>query len=191
MEDPRSEPPASTSAAARAFFFLAGLVALAVGTIITLGAALAGAISIGIAAWILRRKNRRITRRGAWLASVSGTIAILALFFGVAVLLAPSVPPPTAAERAEQRARATEAMPDWLKAMNPNAQRQTQAADSMAAALLDNKAVMVWAGMMGTVIAAALIGTIAGSFAWGGVMLLDRSFSGKWLPPAAVDPTGL
>src|SRR6185436_17128216 len=102
-----------------------------------------------------------------------------------------SVKPPTAAERAEQRARATQAMPDWLKAMNPNAQRQSQAADSMAAALLENKAVRVWAGLMGTVIAAALMGTIAGSFAWGGVMLMSRSFSGQWMPSAADDPAGL
>ena len=176
--------------ASRAFSFLAGLAALAIGTLITLGAALAGAISIGIAAFVLKRKNRRLTRRGAWLASVGGTIGVLALFFGIAVLFN-SQPPQTAAERAEQRAQAREAMPDWLRAINPNVQKQGQAADSMAAALLENKAVMVWAGLMGTVIAAALMGTIAGSFAWGGVMLLNRSFSGNWLPSATDDPTGL
>jgi hypothetical protein len=190
MEEPRTEPPASNPMINRIFFFLAGFVALAVGTLITLGAALAGAISIGVAFLVLKRKNRRLTRRGAWLTSVGGTIAVLALFFGISVMLAPEVKPPTPAERAAQRERATQAMPDWLKAMNPNAQRQSQAADSMAAALLDNKAVMVWAGLMGTVIAAALIGTIAGSFAWGGVMLLNRSFTGEWIPPAS-DPTGL
>jgi uncharacterized membrane-anchored protein YjiN (DUF445 family) len=61
----------------------------------------------------------------------------------------------------------------------------------MAAALLENKAVMVWAGLMGTVIAAAIIGTIAGSFAWGGVMLLHRSFSGDWLPTSSADTAEL
>jgi hypothetical protein len=76
-------------------------------------------------------------------------------------------------------------MPDWLRAMNPNAQRQTAAADSMAAQLLDNRAVMVWAGLMGAVIASAVIGTIAGSFAWGGAMLLYRGFRGEWLPQDA------
>jgi hypothetical protein len=115
---------------------------------------------------------------------------VLALFFGIAVLTN-SQPPQTAAERAEQRAKATESMPDWLKAINPDVQKQGQAADSVAAALLENKAVMVWAGLMGTVIAAALMGTIAGSFAWGGVMLLHRSFSGDWLPSASDNPTGL
>ena len=188
MED--SSPPPRISAAARLFLFIGGLVALAIGTLITLGAALAGAISIGVTALVLKRKKRRLTRRGAWFASVGGTIAVLALFFGIAVLTSDQKAP-TAAERAEQRARATQAMPDWLKAVNPNVQRQSQTADSMAAALMDNKAVMVWAGLMGTVIAASLMGTIAGSFAWGGVMLLNRSFTGEWMPATPADPTEL
>ena len=189
MDDSQPQPP-SLSTASRAFSFLAGVAALGVGTLITLGAALAGAISIGIAALILKRKKRRLTRRGAWLASVGGTIGVLALLFGLAVLMS-DPPPQSAAERAEQRARATQGMPDWLKAINPNAQRQSAAADSMAAALLENKAVMVWAGLMGTVIAAAIMGTIAGSFAWGGVMLLHRSFTGDWLPSASATPAEL
>ena len=189
MDDPQPQP-ASASTASRAFSFLAGVAALGVGTLITLGAALAGAISIGIAALILKRRKRRLTRRTAWLASVGGTIGVLALLFGLAVLIS-DPPPQSAAERAEQRARATQGMPDWLKAINPNAQGQSAAADSMAAALLENKAVMVWAGLMGTVIAAAIIGTIAGSFAWGGVMLLHRSFSGDWLPSASAAPAEL
>jgi hypothetical protein len=171
--------------------FFGGIIALAVGAIITLGAALAGAIAIGVGALILKRKKRRITRRAAWGLSVGATIAVLALFFGISVLMTDSAKPPTPAERAAQRERATQAMPDWLKAMNPNAQRQSQAADSMTAALLENKAVRVWASLMGTVIAAALMGTIAGTFAWGGVLLLNRSFSGEWLPSSSSDPTGL
>src|SRR5689334_12110576 len=174
-------PPPSASAPARIFSFVAGILALAVGTLITLGVGLVGAVAIGIAALVLRRKSRRLTRRGAWFASVGGTIAVLAVLFGLAVLTN-DTKPPTAAERAEQRARATDAMPDWLKAVNPNAQKQSQAADSMAAALLENRAVVVWAGLMGTVIAAGLMGTIAGSFVWGGVLLLNRSFTGDWLP---------
>src|SRR4051812_44375038 len=117
MEDPQTESRASISPATRVFFFLAGLIALGLGTLITLGAALAGAITIGVTALVLRRKKRRITRRAAWLASVSGTIVVLALFFGISILLAPAAKPPNAAERAEQRARATQAMPDWLKAI--------------------------------------------------------------------------
>src|SRR6476646_651779 len=81
MADPvmlDSSPPPS-SVLARVLFFVAGVIALAIGTLITLGAALGGAIVIAIAAWRLRRKNQRITRRGAWFASVAGTIGILAV----------------------------------------------------------------------------------------------------------------
>ena len=182
MADP-IRPLPTISPLARVLFFSGGLIALGVGTIITLGAALAGAAAVGIVAYRLNRKGGRITRRGAWLASVAGTIGVLVVLIGVSVLTNDtSMRPMSAAERAEQRAKATEAMPEWLRAMSPNAQRQTAAADSMAAQLLDNRAVLVWAGLMGAVIASALIGTIAGSFAWGGVMLLYRGYRGDWLP---------
>lgn len=191
MEEPQPPVGSPISPIARLVSFLAGVFALVVGAIITIGAALVGAIAIGIAAVILRRKQRRITRRGAWFTGVAATIAAFAMLIGWGVLATQPEKMPTAAERAEQRARATQSMPDWVKTMNPNAQKQTQAADSMAAALLENRAVMIWAGMMGTVIASALIGTIAGSFAWVGVMLLNRSFTGNWLPSTGSPTTGL
>jgi hypothetical protein len=186
------EPSSPVSAAARVLFVAAGLVALGIGTIITLGAALAGSLAIGLAAWLFSRKGRRLTRRGAWLASVGGTVAVLAALMAFAVLADNSTSKPmSAAERAEQRARATQAMPEWLRAVNPNAQRQSAAVDSMAVQLLENKAVVVWAGLMGAVIASVLIGTIAGSFAWGGVMLVYRGAKGHWMPSSVEAPAGL
>ena len=191
MEAPQIAPRPATSIVARVFFFLAGLITLGIGVMITLGAALIGGIATGITAWVLSRKQRRLTRRGAWLASVVGTVGVLTLFMAYAVIVSESnAKPLTAEQRAEQRARATEAMPEWLRALNPNAQKQTAAADSMAAQLLENKAVVVWAGLMGAVIASALIGTIAGSFAWGGVMLMYRSFQGDWMPSSAQAASG-
>jgi len=184
MENPTVEPRPETSIPVRVLLFLAGLVVLGIGTLISLGAALGGAIVVGIVAWVLKRRNQSITRRGAWMASVGGTIAVMAVFTGIAVLTTNGGQPPSAAERAAQRERATEAMPSWLKAINPNAQKQSEAADSMAAKLLDNKAVMIWAGLMGAVIASAMIGAIAGSFGWGGIMLLYRAFYGGWMRSA-------
>ena len=174
----------------RVLFFLGGIITLGVGVLITLGAALVGGIVSGVVGYRLSRKQRRLTRRGAWFANVCGTVAALALFMGYAVLTTQSTTKaPTAAERAEQRAKATQAMPAWLRSMNPNAEKQSAAADSVAAQLLDNKAVVIWAGLMGAVIASALMGTIAGSFAWGGIMLLYRSFKGDWMPSTAESAT--
>jgi hypothetical protein len=190
MTVPPIQPAASGSVASRILFFAAGLVALGIGIVITLGAALAGAISIGIAAFVIARKGRRLTRRGAWLASVGGTVGVLAVLTGF-VILTGEDKPMTAAERAEQRAKATEVMPEWLRAVNPNAQNQTAVADSMASRLLENKAVVVWASIMGAVIASTMIGTIAGSFAWGGVMLLYRGAKGAWMPSALKTSDGL
>lgn len=181
MENPVDEPRPEISIVVRVLLFLAGLVVLGVGTLISLGAALAGAVTVGLVSYALRRKNQSLTRRGAWMASVGGTIAVMAVFTGFAVLASNASQPPSAAVRAEQRARTAQAMPSWLKAINPNAQKQSEAADSMAAKLLDNRAVMIWAGLMGAVIASAMIGAIAGSFGWGGIMLLYRSFYGGWM----------
>lgn len=168
----------------RLLFGAMGFIALGIGTIITLGAALAGVLSIIVAGAVGERRRKHLTRRGAWFASVGGTMAVLIVVLSLALLAdQPATTQMTAAERAAARARAQESMPDWVRAMNPNAERRTAVADSMATRLLDNKAVMVWAGLMGAVIGSAMIGTIAGSFAWGGFMLLYRGARGHWLAP--------
>ena len=180
-------PRPASSILARILFFLAGIITFGIGALITLGAAIVGGILAGIVAYRLRRNQQRLTRRGAWFATVVGTVAALSLFMGYAILNSDSsAKPMTAAERAQQRSNAMQALPPWMRQMNPNAEKQSAAADSMAAQILENKAVMIWAGLMGAVIASALIGTIAGSFAWGGIMLLYRSFSGDWLPSSSV-----
>lgn len=185
MTTPSISPDGATSIGARLVFFTLGVLALAIGTLITLGAALAGVLSMGVMAWAVGRRGGRLTRRGAWLASVGGTIAVLAVVTGTLVLSDESSRRPmTAEERAQSQARAEEAMPDWMKAMRPNAARQTAAADSVANQLLQNTAVVVWAGLMGAVLASTMIGTIAGSFAWGGAMLLYRGLRGRWMPAA-------
>lgn len=175
-----STPPASLGN--RILFFALGLIALGIGTIITLGAALAGAVAIGIAGYVLSRRGKRLGRRGAWFASVAGTIAVLIVLIGIAMAADKSTTRPmTAAERAEQRARAEQAMPKWMRDLNPNVGQRTAAADSMAERLMQNRTVVVWAGMMAAVVSSTLIGVIAGSFAWGGIMLLYRGFRGRWL----------
>src|SRR5690349_15449626 len=97
------ETPADSSVVSRILFFAAGLVALAIGTLITLGAALAGAVSIALAAFLFKRRGRLLTRRGAWLSSVVGTVAILTVLIGVAMMTDDSAPlQKTAAQRAEE-----------------------------------------------------------------------------------------
>lgn len=186
MENPQTESSPAGSMSIRIVFFIGGLTVLAIGVLITIGAALGGAVATGIAAHVLSRRKRRLTRRGAWFASVGGTVGVLAVLTGIGVLAGQGSQPTTAAERAQRRAQAQQAMPDWLRTINPNAQRQSAQADSVVGQLLENKAIMVWAGLMVAVIASTLIGTIAGSFAWGGVMMMYKSFYGQWMPSRAV-----
>jgi predicted PurR-regulated permease PerM len=183
MTSPEISPaPDAGSFGSRLLFGVLGLLALGIGAVITLGAALAGAIAIAVAGYVMSRQGKRLTRRGAWFASVFGTMAVVLVLMGIAVATDDSTAKPmTAAERAEQRARAQEAMPDWLKQINPNAGQRTAAADSVAEKLLQNRTVVLWAGIMGAVIGSSMIGLIAGSFAWGGVILLYRGVRGGWL----------
>ncbi|HET9426505.1 MAG TPA: hypothetical protein VFO55_14130 [Gemmatimonadaceae bacterium] len=182
MTTPVHPAPSTTSFGSRLLFGALGLIALGIGTLITLGAALVGVIAILVARYLLARRGKGLSRRGAWLASVGATVLVLVVPMGLMVLLDDSLSRRmTASERAEQRARAEEVMPEWMRKMNPNAGQRTAAADSVAEKLLQNTTVVIWAGLMGTVIASTMIGTIAGSFAWGGVMLLYRGWQGRWL----------
>lgn len=167
----------------RLLFGAMGLVALGVGTIITLGAALAGLLSIAVVGAVQARRKRHLTRGAAWFASVGGTMGVLIIVLSASLLAdQPATNEMATAERAEARARVQESMPEWMRAMNPNADRRTAAADSMATRLLENKAVVIWAGLMGAVIGSVMIGAIAGSFGWGALMLLYRGVRGRWLP---------
>lgn len=172
----------------RIIFGILGIIALAVGTLITLGAAIAGVIGIAIVGALAARKQRQLTRRRAWIASVAGTIVVLLAVFGISMIISEPTKPMTPEQRAESRARAEEAMPAWMRQMNPNGAQRAAAADSMADKLLNNKPVMVWLGMMGAVIGSTILGVIAGTFAWGGFMLLYRGVRGRWLAGASVTP---
>jgi hypothetical protein len=179
-------PAGSTSLAARIVFFVIGVATLTIGILITIGAALAGVIGIAIAARVVSGSGRRLTRRGAWFASVAGTIAVLAVLIGLVVLTDKSSREPITPS--ESRASARERLPEWMKGINPDAERRTAVADSVAGRLLQNRAVVVWAGLMGSVIFATMVGTIAGSFAWGGVMLVYRGYKGEWMPGSRPEP---
>jgi predicted PurR-regulated permease PerM len=177
--------PSAGSLGSRLLFLALGLVALGIATIITLGVAIAGVVSIGIA-WFVQfvqsRRGKRLTRGGAWLASAAGTVAVLLAVFALVLLFDDTATRPlTAEQRAESRARSEEAMPEWLRNMSQGGARRTAATDSVTDKLAQNKYVVAWMGMMGAVVASSMIGAIAGSFAWGGVMLLYRGYRGHWL----------
>ena len=184
-----SPPAIPASIGGRILYGVAGVVVLVGGAFVTLGAALAGAVSIVIASFIMRRRRRQLTRVGAWVASVAGTILAMALLLGGGMLMSP--PPSTevsAKEYAESQARAREKMPEWLKTKAQQNGRQA-AADSMAQRLLRNRGAMVWIAAVGTMIGSAMLGAIAGTIGWGAAMLLYRASRGHWLRSEADDLT--
>jgi hypothetical protein len=173
----------SAPAGQRLLFGLAGLTVLIGGGIVTLGLALVGAVAIGIAWLVLRRRNRQLTRGRAWLVS-AGAVAVLFLgVFAFALLLETDGPTVSPEELAQARARSRDSMPAWLKTMTASSAQGSPAADSVAQKLSQNPMVMLWLGAVGAIFTSAVLGALAGTIGWGGVMLLYRAAQGRWMIP--------
>ena len=150
MSDPIA-PAAPQSAASRLAFLVLGLMTLGVGLIITIGAAIAGLLAIALAGYASSRRGRNLTRRKAWLVSVGATVGLLFIVLSTAILTDDSnTRPQTAEERAEARSKVEQEMPEWMRAMRPNAGQQAAAADSMADRLLQNRAIVILGGTHGS-----------------------------------------
>lgn len=191
MTIPEAEfsPPPRRITAGRILFGVGGLLALLVGTLITVGGALIGVLGIGIVWLVMRHRKRRLTRLAAWLASAGATVAALLVLIAIGALMQPSSPNLTPEQERAAQARMRDSMPEWLKKMTPANPRQNAAADSMAQKLVQNKPVMVWFATMSAVVGASFLGAIIGTIAWGSIMMLARAFTGEWLPRQQISPT--
>src|SRR4051812_23492830 len=155
-------PPIKTALPVRILIFCLGLLLLAFGALITLGTELIAILAMGIAWYVLKRRGRTLSRGGAWLASVAGTMIPVLVLLVASELRSPAKMP-TAAERKaamEQQQRMRDSMPEFLKKLTAN-QQATPAADSIADKLLQNKKVMLWFAGMAAVLGSAMIGAFA------------------------------
>ena len=185
-----STPPlAGTPRAPMAIRALAGVAALAwllaVGVPL-LGIPLVAALGIGLAALLLRRRGRVLTRGYAWLVgSLVATFAIAA-GFGIAIL---SLPP---AQRAQvfsasnaQARKDVSPAPEWLERISPQGGASgNPAADRLA----QSKPFQVYFGLVGGGIALLLMGSRAGSLTWVAATLGSYALAGRWLPPGERRP---
>jgi hypothetical protein len=195
MTVPALTPPSSfgTPLPKRILIFSAGLLLLAIGGLITLGTELIAIAAIGIVWFVMRRRGRRLSRGGAWFASVLGTALPMLVVMGWGMARTP-LSPPTAEERKqriEQQARIRDSMPEFLRKITANQQSAGPAVDSVADRLLQNKSVMLWAGVMMTIDGSAMVGAFVGTIGWAATMLLYRAVRDEWFgtePPAALGP---
>lgn len=183
--------PPDSSTAKRILIGIAGLILLTGGALITLGTELVGVAAIVIVWFLMRRRNRRLTRAKAWLVSVGAIAGLLVIVFAVNVMSGPTL---TTEQRqrsmAAARARTRDSMPEVFKKIMPPQQQQTSAAaDSIALRLIENRGFMAWMAAMSAVIGSGIIALFAGTLAWGAWMLLFRAFTDEWMTGIADPPT--
>ena len=175
-------PPPAAGAAARVAAALAGLLVLALVAVPTLGMALAGPVGMAVAAAVVRRRRRPLTRGASWLAAAgAATLAIAAAFAYGASRMSPQTRAEIwhAADSAAAVSRQQPA-PAWLDKMAPGASRSQSA--RIGAEVGGSRAMLVWGMVMGGVMTSALFGAFAGTLGWCGGVLLAFALRGRWLP---------
>jgi hypothetical protein len=188
MSESKFESPSPESMGKRIAIGTAGVLLLAVGVIVTFGVALIGVAAILASWYVIRRRDKPLTRSRAWMVSVVAIVIPLFVAFAVGIIATPRVTPEERRAREADAARSRESMPDWLNRLTPNQQQTAPVADSIANKLLDNRGFMIWVAAFGALIGASLTGAFAGTFAWGATMLLFRSVRGEWIGSSPTFP---
>jgi beta-lactamase regulating signal transducer with metallopeptidase domain len=188
MSESKFESPSPESMGKRIAIGTAGVLLLAVGVIVTFGVALIGVAAILASWYVIRRRDKPLTRSRAWMVSVVAIVIPLFVAFAVGIIATPRVTPEERRAREADAARSRESMPDWLNRLTPNQQQTAPVADSIANKLLDNRGFMIWVAAFGALIGASFTGAFAGTFAWGATMLLFRSVRGEWMGKSATFP---
>lgn len=185
---PHDESPARSPATKRILIGVGGVILLVLGAVITLGVELIGVAAILVGWYLMRRRERTMSRPKAWFVSVGVTAVPLLVLFAVSML---SAPRQTTEQRrrdlAAAQARRRDSMPDFFKKL---AQRQqtTAMSDSIAQRLVENGAVMAWMQAMGALIASGMIALFVGTIAWASTMLLFRAVTDDWMGVANPPP---
>jgi hypothetical protein len=165
----------------------AGIAALIVTTLFTLGTVLVAPLGVLVARALARRRKRELSRGAAWLGAVSASIVGVVLVFGGMIAVAP---PETrdllraavdSAQAQEQKQKPTE-LPAWLRRINPQAAQQNAAADRLAS----SRGFVTFFGFVGVVMACSMLGTLSGSIGWLASMLLGYAITGRWIRGEAV-----
>lgn len=185
-------PPGDSSAAnaiGRIAAFIAGLLVLAVGSMMSLGTVLVGAAGMGIVTLVRHRRRQRLTRFGGWIASTASVAAIVAIFIFVISLIVPANTwsQVRAAADSAQAASAKEPPPAWVDRMYPGMSERAAGRRRAFSPTTQSAFMMAGLGM-----AATFFVGFFGTVGWGAGMLIGFGARGSWPgASAAVDPEPL
>ena len=174
MDLTMNDPAPRAGVVARTAAGLAGVVALLIAALFTVGTAFAAPIGVALAAWMMRRRGRALSLARSWMAAAAASTAAVALGFG---LLFASLPSGTFTSAIAEAQKAEQPPPPaWLERIAPGSTRPNPATER----IVKSAPFTLYAGMMGGVLAVVLIGSIAGSAGWGATLLLGYAGKGRW-----------
>lgn len=153
---------------------LAGVAALLVAALFTLGTAFAAPIGVALAAWMMRRRGRALSRGRSWMAAAAASTAAVALGFG---LLFASLPSGTLTNAMAEAQKVEQPPPPaWLERIAPGSTRPDPATER----IVKSAPFTIYFGVMGGVLAVVMMGSLAGSAGWGATLLLGYAGTGRW-----------
>jgi MFS family permease len=159
---------------------VAGVAALVVAAVFTLGGALVAAIGIAVAAAIARRRGRRLSGASSWIAAVAAVAVVL---IGVSGFTAARVPAGTLGQirHAMDSSQANPPpAPAWLDRIAPGATARANARRSAASGNLEG-AFGIWAMVVGTVFLIAMVAGFVGTVGWLATLPLGYAITGRWI----------
>ena len=173
--------PRSAGAVARVFAFVGAVIVLLVGTVFSVGAALAAPVGMAVAAWLWRRRGKRLPAIGHWAAAMCGVVVAVVFYAGLVSAFVPSATWKQIQHAADsaQTASARTPPPAWLDRIAPGMAQQEAARQANVS---DRTKSMAMAFGLG--ITAVMFGLFFGSIGWVAGMLLGLSVNGRW--PGAV-----
>lgn len=154
---------------------VAGTVVLLGSALFTFGTSLAAPLGIFLGGRLARRRGRPFTRLYSWASAAAASAVVVLLALVVIIVLLP----PGSLREIQESAASSEAQhasqpPEWLTRAFPRAARPGPVTDQV----VNSRVFAAYTGIVGFVLAAGLLGTIAGSAGWLGTMLLTYSIRG-------------
>ncbi len=150
---------------------IGGVTILALGALVSLGAALVGALGVWFASLIAKRRRLPLSRLMSWVGAIAATAIALLIAGGVVFAKLP--------EGAIDEFRATIDSVQAAQASPSGATREQ--ADSARQQNPGAQTGMVIGGLIGGYIVLMMLSALYGSIGWVGALLLVFAFRGAWL----------
>jgi hypothetical protein len=173
--------PAQASGAMRVLAVLGGVPALLIGSVLSLGLALAALLGFGVTALLWRARGRPLTRRASLVGSVLATVIAIGTLGAWGLSRAPGGI--TAAMQQSMVQAQRQPPPPIVQRMQKLQPPQDPHIQRGFDSVTRSKPFLWWMMAMGFTFASVMMGVLVGTPAWGCAMLIGYGIRGRWPMP--------